>query len=77
MEHQQARARGTKSLEIIPEGQSVGKDFIKIKDNSKTVAGKGKYCNQTYKADFSRNRTKNLKNYFSNAPKTYIIKANI
>ena len=43
--------------------------FEEIKENGKRVAGKCKYCGYTYKADPSKNGTKNLKNHFSKCPK--------
>ena len=41
--------------------------LIEIKENGKRVADKCKYCD-VYKADSSKNGTKNLKNYFPKCP---------
>ena len=38
--------------------------FIEIKKNGKGVAGKCKYCDKIYKAESTKNGTKNLKNHF-------------
>jgi len=43
--------------------------FIEIKENNKRVAGKYKYCDVVYKADSTKNGTKNLKNHFPKCPK--------
>ena len=43
--------------------------FTEIKENGKRVAGKCKYCDVVYKADSTKNGTKNLKNHFPKCPK--------
>ena len=45
------------------------KYFTEIKENGKRVAGKCKFCDIVYKADSSKNGTKNLKNHFPKCPK--------
>ena len=43
--------------------------FIEIKENSKRLDGKCKYCNVVYKADPNKNGTKNLENHFPKCSK--------
>jgi len=65
-EHQQARAKqvARKSTQRA----KCWEYFIEIKENGKRVVGKCKYCRKTYKAESTKNGTKNLKNHFPKCP---------
>jgi len=65
----QSKSKGKQVARKCTQRAECWNHFEEIKENGKRVAGKCKYCGIIYKADPSKNGTKNLKNHFPKCPK--------